>query len=103
MNAPKKGSQADAARPIQTIVFVDDDRFFLDAITEILISHGYVVHTAQDGLEALALIRKLKPDCIVLDVVIPKLDGGQVCAAVRLDASLRHIPPRSSPVGFHRG
>jgi CheY-like chemotaxis protein len=83
---------ADAKRPIKTIVFADDDRFFLEAITEILTANGYVVHTAQDGLEALTLIRQVKPDCIILDVVLPKLDGGQVSGAVRLDASLPFIP-----------
>jgi CheY-like chemotaxis protein len=83
---------ADTKRQIKTIVFADDDRFFLEAITEVLTSNGYVVHTAQDGLEALQLIRQVKPDCVILDVVLPMLDGGQVCSAVRLDASLRPIP-----------
>jgi CheY-like chemotaxis protein len=84
--------KADAKRPIKTIVFADDDRFFLEAITEFLTSNGYTVHTAQDGLEALTVIRKVKPDCVILDVVLPKLDGGQVCSAVRLDASLGPLP-----------
>ena len=88
LEAPK----ADATRSIKTIVFVDDDRFFLEAITEILTSKGYAVHTARDGLEGLALIRQVKPDCILLDVVLPKLDGGEVCAAVRMDDSLRDTP-----------
>ncbi len=50
------------------------------------------MHTAQDGLEALQLIRRVRPDCIILDVVLPRLDGGQVSSAVRLDAGLRGIP-----------
>jgi CheY-like chemotaxis protein len=83
---------AEAKRPIKTIVFADDDRFFLEAIAETLASNGYAVRTAQDGLEALQLIRQVKPDCIILDVVLPLLDGGQVCGAVRLDASLPPIP-----------
>ncbi len=88
MKAPK----ADATRSIKTIVFADDDPFFVEAITEVLKSNGYNVQTAQDGLEALALIRQVKPECVVLSVVLPKLDGGQVCAAVRLDPRLRRTP-----------
>ncbi len=88
MTAPK----VDATRSIKTIVFVDDDQFFLEAITEILTSSGFAVHRARDGMEGLSLIRQVKPDYILLDVVLPKLDGGEVCAAVRLDASLRDIP-----------
>lgn len=81
-----------AKRPIKNIVFVDDDHFFLEAISEILESKGFTVHRARDGMEGLALIREVKPDCILLDVVLPKLDGGEVCASVRQDVSLRQIP-----------
>ncbi len=84
--------KADAERPIKTIVFVDDDRFLLEAVGDFLRASGYEVHTAADGLEALSIIRKVKPDCIVLDIVLPKIDGGQVCTTIRQDPSLREIP-----------
>jgi PAS domain S-box-containing protein len=64
----------------------------LEAMTEVLNAEGYAVHAAQDGLEALALIRAVRPDYIILDVVLPKLDGSKVCAAVRQDARLRLTP-----------
>ena len=76
----------------KTIVFVDNDRFFLEAMTDLLGERGFVVRTAQDGLEALSLIREVVPDYILLDIVIPKIDGGRVSAAVREDDRLRHIP-----------
>ena len=76
----------------RSIVFVDNDRFFLEALTDFLGEKGFVVYTAQDGLEALSLIREVVPDYILLDIVIPKIDGGRVCAAVRQDERLRHIP-----------
>ena len=76
----------------KTIVFVDNDRFFLEAMTDLLSEKGFVVRTAQDGLEALSVIREVVPDYILLDIVIPKIDGGRVCAAVRQDDRLRHIP-----------
>ena len=76
----------------RSIVFVDNDRFFLEALTDFLGEKGFVVYTAQDGLEALSLIREVVPDYILLDIVIPKIDGGRVCAAIRQDDRLRHIP-----------
>ena len=76
----------------RSIVFVDNDRFFLEALTDFLGEKGFVVYTAQDGLEALSVIREVMPDYILLDIVIPKIDGGRVCAAVRQNERLRHIP-----------
>jgi CheY-like chemotaxis protein len=76
----------------KTIVFVDNDRFFLEAMTDLLREKGFAVRTAQDGLEALSVIREVMPDYILLDIVIPKIDGGRVCAAVRQDDRLQHIP-----------
>jgi len=76
----------------KSIVFADNDRFFLEAITDLLSEQGFVVLTARDGLEALAVIREVKPDIILLDIVLPKLDGSRVCAAVRQDPALRDTP-----------
>jgi CheY-like chemotaxis protein len=80
------------ARERKVIVLADDDPMILVAMTEALSSAGYEVHTARDGLEALALIRAVKPDCIVLDVVLPKLDGGRLCAALRQDQRFKQTP-----------
>lgn len=76
----------------QTVVLVDDDPMILVAMTEVLSGAGYEVHTARDGLEGLALIRAVKPDYIILDVVLPKLDGGRLCAALRQEPSFRQTP-----------
>jgi PAS domain S-box-containing protein len=79
-------------RDKQTVVLVDDDPMILAAMTEVLSGAGYEVHTACDGLEGLALIRAVKPDFIVLDVVLPKLDGSRLCAALRQDARFQQTP-----------
>jgi PAS domain S-box-containing protein len=76
----------------KTIVFVDNDRLILEAMTELLSAKGYAVHGARDGLEALSVIRRVRPDYIILDIVIPKLDGSRVCAAVRQDPLLKNTP-----------
>jgi len=85
-------AEGSAASEGKTIVFVDDDPMILVAMTEVLTGAGYEVHTARDGLEALALVRAVKPDYIILDVVLPKLDGGRLCAALRQDPRFRQIP-----------
>ena len=80
------------ASPHKRIVLAENDPTMLAALTEVLSARGYVVHPARDGLEALALIRTVIPDYIILGIVLPKLDGGEVCVAVRQDARLRHTP-----------
>jgi CheY-like chemotaxis protein len=89
----------------KTIVYVDNDRFFLVAMTDLLSEKGLLVRTAQDGLEALSVIREVRPDYVLLDIVIPKIDGGRVCGALRQDERLRHIPVIAfsglSPQDYH--
>jgi len=59
----------------EKILVVDDDPDMRDAITIILESRGYQVVTAQDGLEALANLKAEKPDLMMLDLLMPKMDG----------------------------
>jgi DNA-binding response OmpR family regulator len=57
------------------ILVVDDDPDILDAVTTILESEGYEVANAHDGLEALANLKVEKPDLMILDLLMPKMDG----------------------------
>ena len=57
------------------ILVVDDDPDILDAVTIILESSGYQVVTARDGIEALATLKAEKPDVMILDLLMPKMDG----------------------------
>ncbi len=61
------------------ILIVDDDPDILDAITMILESQDYQVVTARDGIEALAKLKAEKPDLMILDLLMPKMDGFAVC------------------------
>jgi len=61
------------------ILVVDDDPDILDAVTMILESKGYQVTAAQDGIEALANLKADKPDLMILDLLMPKMDGFAVC------------------------
>ncbi len=76
----------------KSVVFADNDPIVLEAITDLLREKGYEVHPARDGLEALLLIRKLRPSIVILDIVMPKIDGSRVCWLIRQDRLLRHTP-----------
>ncbi len=63
----------------QKILVVDDDPDILDAVTMILESQDYEVITARDGVEGLANLKAEKPDLMILDLLMPKMDGFAVC------------------------
>jgi class 3 adenylate cyclase len=74
------------------ILVVDDNAANVDILKMRLTAHGYDVVTAVDGEEALVATRAHLPDLILLDVMMPKLDGVEVCRRLRADASLPFIP-----------
>jgi two-component system alkaline phosphatase synthesis response regulator PhoP len=61
------------------ILLVDDDPDILESMSAVLTSHEYDVITARDGLEGLAKLRSEKPDLMILDLMMPKMDGFAVC------------------------
>ena len=61
------------------ILVIDDDPDILDALAMILDSQGYQVFTARDGIEGLANLKAEKPDLMILDLLMPKMDGFAVC------------------------
>jgi adenylate cyclase len=74
------------------ILVVDDNPANVDILRARLEAQGYEVVTATDGEEALAAVAKHLPDLILLDVMMPKLDGVEVCRRLRADSSLPFIP-----------
>lgn len=74
------------------ILIADDNPANLDILQTRLAVHGYEILTAADGEEALALAREAEPDLILLDVMMPKLDGLEVCRRLQSDASLPFMP-----------
>jgi DNA-binding response OmpR family regulator len=69
-----------------SIVVVDDERPLVDLVARYLRREGYEVHAAYDGEEALAVIAAVEPDVIVLDLMLPGIDGLEVARRVREDA-----------------
>jgi DNA-binding response OmpR family regulator len=74
------------------IVVADDDRMFRKAAETTLRRQGYAVTTASDGEEALQLIRSEQPDIIVLDLIMPKLQGFDVLQVLKQDSLTAAIP-----------
>mgnify|MGYP001224354349 CR=1 FL=1 len=74
------------------IVVADDDRMFRKAAETTLRRQGYDVVTASDGEEALQLIRSERPDMIVLDLIMPKLQGFDVLQVLKQDSVTAAIP-----------
>lgn len=74
------------------ILAVDDEPINIKLIEAILIPQGYAVETATNGQEALDKVRTTKPDLILLDIMMPDMDGYQACERIRGDTSLPYIP-----------
>jgi len=74
------------------ILIADDSPSNRDILQTRLAIHGYEILTATDGEEALAIAREAQPDLILLDVMMPKLDGFEVCRRLKADRSLPLIP-----------
>lgn len=74
------------------ILVVDDVPETLLALKIRLQYSGYEVLTAKDGAEGLAMARECKPDLIILDVMLPKMDGFSVCRLLKFDEEYEHIP-----------
>lgn len=74
------------------ILLVDDDPDFVMATSLVLREAGYDVITALRGEEGLAKAREVKPDLIILDVIMPDRDGFSVCGDLKADAELASVP-----------
>ena len=76
----------------KTILVVDDEPDVAELLSLILKADGYNVLVAGDGQEALEKARKGSPDLILLDVMLPKMDGYRVARMLKFDENFRHIP-----------
>jgi len=77
---------------IKKILVVEDDLYALRFVEYTLERQNYRVITASDGIVGLTLAREEKPDLIILDVMLPGLDGFEVCHRLRLDPETAPIP-----------
>ena len=76
----------------QTILVVDDEQDLLDLIEYNLKKEGYDVLKAENGIQGLEMAKEHKPNLVLLDIMMPKLDGIQVCEKMRANPDLKPIP-----------
>ncbi|MBI5149765.1 MAG: response regulator [Candidatus Omnitrophica bacterium] len=75
-----------------SLLLIDEDENFVKAIRPVLISHGCSVLTAATGEEGLEIARTQKPDMVIMDVLLPKMKGREVCRALKADEATKGIP-----------
>ena len=74
------------------ILVVDDDASSLELIEAMLVPNGYEIITANDGSKAVAIIIEKKPDLILLDIMMPGLDGYSTLAKIKENKTISKIP-----------
>ncbi len=83
MNAQKKKTK---------VLIVDDEDVIRDCIAYLLKKRGFISEGASNGKEALEKVRRDKPDIIIMDIVMPVLDGLQACKQLRENPDTQDIP-----------
>ena len=77
---------------VYRVVCVEDEPEMIDLIKLILTRKGYEVHGANGGVEGLRMIREVKPDLVLLDLMMPEMDGWQVYQQIKADDKTKDIP-----------
>ena len=74
------------------IVVADDDPIVTKFLSAVFREEGYEVRVAEDGEQALRVVRDSRPDLVILDIVMPYQDGFEVCQQMRAEAQTRQVP-----------
>ena len=85
-------STSDTHLPSSTVLVVDDNPQNIELMQAYLESLNCVTHVAVDGVQALAQVAALKPDLILLDIMMPRMSGFEVCRRLKADPNFRDIP-----------
>lgn len=76
----------------KTILIVEDNELNMKLFRDLLEAHGYKTLQTRNGIEAIAIARKHRPDLIVMDIQLPEVSGLDVTKWLKEDDALRHIP-----------
>ncbi len=74
------------------VLFVEDESQIREIILARLTAMDFEVVVAKDGREGLRLVRTERPNMVLLDLILPKLDGYKLCRMIKFDTTLEHIP-----------
>lgn len=75
-----------------TVLVVDDSADALDMLNESLVDEGYTVFVAMDGLQALAIAQQMSPDIVLMDAMMPNMDGFEACKALKSKGEQHDLP-----------
>jgi two-component system, OmpR family, alkaline phosphatase synthesis response regulator PhoP len=89
---PSSASSGDTHLPTSCVLVVDDNAQNVELVQAYLETLNCTVHTAADGIEALAKVPQVKPDLILLDIMMPRMSGFEVCRRLKADPKTRDIP-----------
>lgn len=93
---------------METVLIVDDSRAQRELMAELLHRHRFAVWQAENGLEALERAQQTSPDLIVLDILMPLMNGYELCRRLKNDPRTKDIPvvmcsSKTTPVDHHWG
>ena len=74
------------------ILLIEDEEIMIDLLQRKLVREGYEVSVARDGEEGLKAVKEIKPDLILLDIIMPKMGGFEVMEEINKDSELKQIP-----------
>ena len=77
---------------MKNILIVDDEQDIVESLKFVLETVGYNCYTAFDGEEGLRLAKKIMPDLIILDVMMPKINGYKISRLLKYDSKYKNIP-----------
>ncbi len=77
---------------MKKILIVEDEDIIIDLLEKKLVQEGYEVLTAHNGEEGLKMVKEIKPDIVLLDIVMPKKSGYEVMEEMNKDPELKKIP-----------
>src|SRR5215468_3742224 len=75
-----------------TVLLVEDSRTEITYLSSVLARYGLGVRVVEDGLAALQAVDEQRPELVILDINLPKMDGYQVCSRLKRDPNTLHIP-----------
>ncbi len=76
----------------KTALIVEDSKALANMLSYLFMSRGIEVKPAKNGVEAMKSLKESVPDIIITDLMMPEMDGFELCEAVKKDAELKHIP-----------
>lgn len=74
------------------ILIIEDDKFLRELISQKLLKEGYDISDAVDGEKGIKSVKDVKPDLVLLDLILPGIDGFEVLARIKADAEISQIP-----------